>query len=57
LRDRDLSIVDETGARRIVPGAVDVWIGAGQPVAGPGQPPTKGLQTRFTITSGAILDD
>jgi beta-glucosidase len=57
LRDRDLSIVDETGARRIVPGAVDVWIGGGQPVAGPRQPQTKGLQARFAITSGAILDD
>jgi len=57
LRDRDLSIVDETGARRIVPGAVDVWIGGGQPVAGPRQPQTKGLRARFTITSGAILDD
>jgi beta-glucosidase len=57
LRDRDLSIVDETGTRRIVPGAVDVWIGGGQPVAGPRQPQTKGLRARFTITSGAILDD
>ena len=57
LRDRDVSIVDDTGVRRIVPGPVDVWIGAGQPVAGPAQPPTKGLQVRFTITSGAILDD
>src|SRR6266705_114979 len=39
LRDRDLSIVDETGVRRIVPGAAAVWIGGGQPVAGPGQSP------------------
>ena len=57
LRDRDLSIVDEAGVRRIVPGAVEVWIGAGQPVDAPGQRPTKGLQTRFTITSSATLDD
>jgi len=55
LRDRDLSIVDETGVRRIVPGAVDVWIGGGQPVAGPGQPQTKGVRTTFTITSSATL--
>src|SRR5881392_4053425 len=48
LRDRDLSIVDEAGVRRIVPGTVEVWIGAGQPVDAPGQRPTKGLQTRFT---------
>jgi beta-glucosidase len=57
LRDRDLSIVDEAGGRRIVPGAVDVWIGGGQPVAGPGQPQTKGARTTFAITSGAILSD
>jgi len=29
LHDRDLSVVDKAGARRIVPGAVDVWIGGG----------------------------
>jgi beta-glucosidase len=57
LRDRDLSIVDEAGVRRIVAGPVEVWIGGGQPVAGPGQPPTKGVQARFTITSNATLDD
>src|SRR5467141_2459359 len=57
LRDRDLSIVDETGVRRIVPGAADVWIGSGQPVAGPGQSPTKGVQAKFTITSGGNLED
>jgi beta-glucosidase len=57
LRDRDLSIVDETGVRRIVPGPVDVWTGGGQPIAGPGQPLTKGVQARFTITSKATLDD
>jgi len=57
LRDRDVSIVDEAGARRIVPGAVDVWIGGGQPIAGPGQPPTKGARMSFEITSGATLED
>jgi beta-glucosidase len=57
LRDRDLSIVDEAGARRIVPGAVDVWVGGGQPIAGPGQPPTRGARTSFEITSGATLED
>jgi len=57
LHDRDLSLVDETGARRIVPGAVDVWIGGGQPIAGPGQPQSRGVRTSFTITSGATLVD
>jgi beta-glucosidase len=57
LRDRDLSIVDETGIRRIVPGTVDVWIGGGQPVAGPHQPQTNGVRTTFTIASSATLPD
>jgi beta-glucosidase len=57
LHDRDLSVVDEAGIRRIVPGVVDVWIGGGQPVAAPGQPRTNGAQVKFTITSSATLDD
>jgi len=57
LRDRDLSIVDEAGVRRVVPGAVDVWIGGGQPIAGPGQLQTKGTRASFEITSGATLED
>jgi len=57
LRDRDLSIVDESGARSIVPGAVDVWIGGGQPIAGPGQPPSKGARASFEITSAATLEE
>ena len=57
LRDCDLSLVDENGVRRIVPGPVDVWIGSGQPVSGPGQPPTKGIATKFTITSAATLEE
>ena len=57
LRDRDLSIVDESGIRKVVPGPVDVWIGGGQPVAGPGQPETRGARTNFTITSAATLPE
>ncbi len=57
LHDRDLSLVDENGVRRVVTGPVDVWIGGGQPIAGPGQPPTKGTSAKFTITSAATLDD
>jgi beta-glucosidase len=55
LRDRDLSIVDEAGIRRIVPGTVEAWIGGGQPVTGPGQPQTRGVRTTFAITSAATL--
>src|SRR5437870_1303851 len=57
LRDRDLSIVDADGVRRIVPGEVKVWIGGGQPIMGPGQGSTAGAETRFQITSGAVLPD
>jgi beta-glucosidase len=57
LHDRDLSIVDPAGARRIVPGDVKVWIGGGQPNAGPGHVPSTGAETRFRITSTATLPD
>ena len=57
LHDRDLSLVDDNGVRRVVAGPVDVWIGGGQPVAGPGQPPTKGVAVKLTISSAATLDE
>ncbi len=57
LHDRDLSTVDEKGVRRVVRGSVDVWIGGGQPISGPGQAPTKGVSAKFIITSGATLED
>jgi beta-glucosidase len=57
LRDRSLSIVDAAGRRRILPGAVDVWIGSGQPVARPGLPKPVGVRTQFRITSEATLPD
>jgi beta-glucosidase len=57
LRDRDLSTVDDNGVRRVVPGPVEVWIGGGQPVSGPGQPATKGVLAKFNIASGTTLDD
>src|SRR5439155_26155303 len=55
LHDRELSIVDADGMRRISPGEVKVWIGGGQPVSGPGQSPSVGLETGFHITSSATL--
>jgi len=57
LRDRDLSIVDEAGKRRILPGTIQVWVGGGQPVSRTGLPKTAGVQTQFTITSEATLPD
>jgi beta-glucosidase len=57
LRDRDLSIVDETGKHRIVRGKVDVWIGGGQPVATSSVAKPGGAAAQFTITSEATLPD
>jgi len=57
LRDRDLSIVDAAGVRRIVPGDVKAWIGGGQPVAGSGQSPSAGVEAAFRITSAATLPE
>lgn len=57
LTGRDLSVVDETGKRRIVPGTVQVWIGGGQPGAREGLAKIPGVQTEFTITGGVALPD
>ena len=57
LHDRDLSTVDDNGIRKVVPGTVEAWIGGGQPISGPGQPATKGVFAKFTITSGATLEE
>ncbi len=57
LHDRELSIVDEAGKHRIVPGKVEVWVGGGQPAVRSGPPKTAGARTEFTITSEAALPD
>ena len=57
LRDRDLSIVDEAGKTRIIPGNVTMWIGGGQPAGRAALPKTAGIQTQFAITGDAILPD
>ena len=54
LAERQLSIVDEAGARRILPGDVDVWVGGGQPGS---RRPSAGAQIRFTITGERTLPD
>ena len=57
LRDRELSLVDDAGRHRILPGKVDLWIGGGQPIARPGLPKTSGVSSQFTITREATLPD
>jgi beta-glucosidase len=51
LRDRQLSVVDEAGKHRIVPGKVDVWVGGGQPAR------AAGTRTQFEISREAVLPD
>jgi beta-glucosidase len=57
LNNRDLSIVDPEGKRRVVPGTVEAWIGGGQPVKRAGTPETAGAQTQLAITGEATLPD
>lgn len=57
LRDRELSIVDEAGKHRIVPGKVEVWVGGGQPVTRSGLAKPAGARTQFKITGEATLPD
>jgi beta-glucosidase len=57
LHDRELSVVDETGQRRVAPGEVKVWIGGGQPISQPGLQKQPGVAATFTITNGTTLPD
>jgi beta-glucosidase len=57
LHDRELSVVDPAGKRKITPGKVNVWVGAGQPIALPGIQKPAGAEASFTITGEAALPD
>ncbi|MGB2641893.1 MAG: glycoside hydrolase family 3 C-terminal domain-containing protein [Candidatus Acidiferrum sp.] len=57
LGGRDLSIVDESGKHRIVPGEVEASIGGGQLAAAPNIAKPAGAAARFTITGEATLPD
>jgi beta-glucosidase len=57
LDDRQLSIVDADGKRRIVAGSVQVWVGGGQASARAGLPKSAGGETQFTVTDEASLPD
>jgi len=50
--NRNLSFVDEKGARRIAPGTLDVWVGGGQPA---GSVKTAGLSGSVKIAGTAVL--
>ena len=55
--EREWSVVDSAGARKLVPGNVEVWVGGGQPIAVPGLPATEGLKTELKITRAATLPE
>jgi beta-glucosidase len=55
LHDRDLSVVDESGAHRIIPGKVQAWIGGGQPVATAGAPKPPGAAVEFNLINEVKL--
>ncbi|HYK40287.1 MAG TPA: fibronectin type III-like domain-contianing protein, partial [Candidatus Eremiobacteraceae bacterium] len=57
LRERDLSVVDEAGKHRVIPGKVAVWIGGGQPISAAGAAKPAGTMSEFTITNEAALSD
>jgi beta-glucosidase len=53
--NRQLSIVDENGARKIVSGQLQVWMGGGQPVTRGGLPKTAGVSGMVAIKGEAVL--
>jgi len=55
LHDRDLSVVDESGAHRIIPGKVQAWIGGGQPIATIGAPKPPGAAVEFNLVNEVTL--
>jgi len=57
LENRQLSLVDETGKRRITPGIVEVWTGGGQPDARFGLRKPMGVRTQFSISGEASLPE
>jgi beta-glucosidase len=53
--NRNLSVVDADGTRKIVPGEVQVWVGGGQPVTREGLPKTAGISGSLKIEGEAVL--
>jgi len=53
--NRNLSFVDETGARKIAAGTLQVWVGGGQPVGRAGLPKVAGVSGSVKITGAAVL--
>jgi beta-glucosidase len=52
---RQFSVVDDSGARKLVPGEVEVWIGGGQPVERAGLAKPSGVSGKLNIPSVETL--
>ena len=57
LPDRELSVVDRDGKRRVPVGSVEVWIGGGQPSAETPATRQNGGSAKFRVASESILPD
>nr|AGU11413.1 Glycosyl hydrolase family 3 N terminal domain [uncultured organism] len=55
--NRSLSTVDAAGARHVVPGPAELWIGGGQPGGDTARPAVAGQRLAFTLTGSAVLPD
>jgi beta-glucosidase len=53
--NRNLSVVTPEGARRIIPGEVQIWAGDGQPVARAGLAKAAGVAGTITLQGSGML--
>jgi beta-glucosidase len=53
--NRQLSVVDADGARKIVAGDLQLWLGGGQPVTRDGLAKAAGVEGSVKITGEAVL--
>jgi beta-glucosidase len=53
--NRQLSVVDGDGTRKVVPGELQVWVGEGQPATRDGLAKTAGLEGTVKISGEAVL--
>ena len=55
--NRNLSVVDHDGVRKIVPGELQIWMGGGQPLSREGLPKPAGVSGSVTIKGEATLPE
>jgi beta-glucosidase len=53
--NRQLSVVDGDGTRKVVPGELQVWVGEGQPATRDGLAKTAGVEGTVKISGEAVL--